>query len=32
MEYEELCNEQMNYKRTPMDFIDHLWQLLSRNY
>ena len=26
----ELYAEKLDYKRTPMDFIDHLWQLLSR--
>ena len=32
MEYDELYDEQqLIYKRTPMDFIDHLWELLSRN-
>jgi hypothetical protein len=32
MDYEELYDEQqLIYKRTPMDFIDHLWELLSRN-
>ncbi len=31
MEFEELYDEQLIYKRTPMDFIDHLWELLSRN-
>ena len=30
MEFEELYDEQLTYKRTPMDFIDHLWELLSR--
>ena len=32
IDYEELYDEQMIYKRTPMDFIDHLWELLSRIY
>ena len=27
---EELYDEQVIYKRSPMDFIDHLWELLSR--
>lgn len=31
IEFEELYDEQLIYKRTPMDFIDHLWELLSRN-
>ncbi|XP_046442103.1 protein zwilch homolog [Daphnia pulex] len=32
MDYEELYDEQqLIYKRTPMDFIDHLWELLSQN-
>ena len=32
IEYDELYDEQqLIYKRTPMDFIDHLWELLSRN-
>lgn len=31
MEFDELYDEQLIYKRTPMDFIDHLWELLSRN-
>ncbi|KAI9563949.1 hypothetical protein GHT06_007687 [Daphnia sinensis] len=31
IEFEELYDEQLIYKRTPMDFIDHLWELLSQN-
>ena len=31
MEFEELYDDQLIYKRTPMDFIDRLWELLSRN-
>nr|CAH0112676.1 unnamed protein product [Daphnia galeata] len=32
IEYDELYDEQqLIYKRTPMDFIDHLWELLSQN-
>lgn len=30
LKLEELYEEQLIYKRTPMDFIDHLWELLSR--
>ena len=30
IDFEELYDEQLIYKRTPMDFIDHLWELLSR--
>ena len=30
MEFDELYDDQLIYKRTPMDFIDHLWELLSR--
>ena len=31
MEFEELYDDQLIYKRCQMDFIDHLWELLSRN-
>jgi len=31
MEFEELYDDQLIYKRTPMDFIDRLWELLSQN-
>jgi len=31
MEFEELYDDQLIYKRCQMDFIDHLWELLSQN-
>ena len=32
MKDDELYSSELNYKRTPMDFIDHLWELLSRKF